>query len=61
MTGTLLLSVLLLLLNAFFVGAEFAVIAARRSQVEPLAETGRREQVSGGAGINSAQTVNHRT
>jgi len=26
--------------NAFFVGAEFAVIAAKRSQIEPLAETG---------------------
>ena len=32
----------LLLANAFFVGAEFAVISARRSQVEPLAEAGRR-------------------
>jgi CBS domain containing-hemolysin-like protein len=33
---------LLLLVNAFFVAAEFAVISARRSQVEPLAEAGRR-------------------
>ena len=32
--------VVLLAFNAFFVGAEFAVIAARRSQVEPLAESG---------------------
>jgi CBS domain containing-hemolysin-like protein len=32
----------LLLANAFFVGAEFAVISARRSQIEPLAEQGRR-------------------
>jgi CBS domain containing-hemolysin-like protein len=32
----------LLLVNAFFVAAEFAVISARRSQVEPLAEEGRR-------------------
>ncbi|GAA2040420.1 hemolysin family protein [Agromyces tropicus] len=32
----------LLLGNAFFVGAEFAVISARRSQIEPLAEEGRR-------------------
>jgi CBS domain containing-hemolysin-like protein len=32
----------LLLLNAFFVGAEFAVISARHSQIEPLAEAGRR-------------------
>ncbi|GLI26034.1 membrane protein [Agromyces rhizosphaerae] len=28
--------------NAFFVGAEFAVISARRSQIEPLAEAGHR-------------------
>jgi CBS domain containing-hemolysin-like protein len=32
----------LLVANAFFVGAEFAVISARRSQIEPLAEQGRR-------------------
>lgn len=32
----------LLVANAFFVGAEFAVISARRSQVEPLAERGVR-------------------
>lgn len=32
--------VVLLLFNAFFVGAEFAVISARRSQIEPLAEAG---------------------
>ncbi len=30
----------LLAANAFFVGAEFAVLAARRAQVEPLAERG---------------------
>ncbi|MBK7622472.1 MAG: HlyC/CorC family transporter [Kineosporiaceae bacterium] len=41
-SGALLLALVLLLLNAFFVGAEFAVISARRSQVEPLAEAGRR-------------------
>jgi CBS domain containing-hemolysin-like protein len=40
--GALLLAMALLLLNAFFVGAEFAVISARRSQVEPLAAQGRR-------------------
>ncbi|WP_322409551.1 hemolysin family protein [Microbacterium invictum] len=34
--------VVLLLGNAFFVGAEFAVISARRSQIEPLAEKGVR-------------------
>jgi len=32
--------VVLLVFNAFFVGAEFAVISARRSQIEPLAEKG---------------------
>ncbi len=32
--------VILLIVNAFFVGAEFAVISARRSQIEPLAERG---------------------
>jgi CBS domain containing-hemolysin-like protein len=34
--------VVLIVVNAFFVGAEFAVISARRSQIEPLAERGRR-------------------
>jgi CBS domain containing-hemolysin-like protein len=33
---------ILLLVNAFFVGAEFAVISARRSQIEPRAESGSR-------------------
>jgi CBS domain containing-hemolysin-like protein len=32
--------VVLLACNAFFVGAEFAVIAAKRSQIEPLAVSG---------------------
>lgn len=34
--------VALLLVNAFFVGAEFAVISARRSSIEPKAEAGSR-------------------
>ncbi|MDQ1127955.1 hemolysin family protein [Microbacterium sp. SORGH_AS_0888] len=34
--------VVLLAFNAFFVAAEFAVISARRSQIEPLAERGSR-------------------
>src|SRR5690606_26141538 len=34
--------VVLLLANAFFVGGEFAVISARRSQIEPVAERGSR-------------------
>lgn len=32
----------LLLANAFFVGAEFAVLSARRAQIEPRAEAGSR-------------------
>jgi CBS domain containing-hemolysin-like protein len=36
------IGVALLLGNAFFVGAEFAIISARRSQIEPLAEQGNR-------------------
>ncbi len=38
-------SLFLLVGNAFFVGAEFAVMAARRSQLEPLAEAGSRRAV----------------
>jgi CBS domain containing-hemolysin-like protein len=38
----LLLAVVLLVLNAFFVGAEFALVSARRSQIEPLAQEGSR-------------------
>ena len=34
------ISAVLLLSNAFFVGAEFAAMAARRSTLEPLAEAG---------------------
>ena len=46
-TAALWLSLLLLLGNAFFVGAEFAVMAARRSQLEPMAAAGsKRAQVS---------------
>ena len=38
--STILLTVALLAANAFFVGAEFAAMSARRSQLEPLAEQG---------------------
>lgn len=34
--------VILLVINAFFVAAEFAVISARRSQIEPKADAGSR-------------------
>lgn len=44
------IAVVLLAGNAFFVGAEFALISARRSQIEPLAEAGsRRAAVTLGA------------
>ena len=39
----LLLAILLLIANGFFVGAEFALIAARRSKLEQLAEEGDRK------------------
>src|SRR3954451_3472821 len=37
-----LLAVFLLFGNAFFVAAEFALVSARRTQIEPLAEEGSR-------------------
>lgn len=42
MTGipAILISVLLLALNAFFVGAEFALVSARRDRLEAMAERG---------------------
>lgn len=41
-TIQLLVGFLTLVVNAFFVGAEFALISVRRSQIEPLAEAGDR-------------------
>jgi CBS domain containing-hemolysin-like protein len=38
----LLFAVLLVFANGFFVGAEFALVSVRRSQIEPLAATHRR-------------------
>jgi CBS domain containing-hemolysin-like protein len=40
--AALALGLVLLMGNAFFVGAEFALISARRSQIEPLAHEGSR-------------------
>src|SRR3954465_14055649 len=40
------LVVLLLAANAFFVGAEFAIISARRSAIEPLAAAGDRRAIT---------------
>jgi CBS domain containing-hemolysin-like protein len=46
MSLALWITVVLLLVNAFFVGAEFAAMAARRSQLEPLAAGGsKRAQI----------------
>lgn len=36
------IGVILLIVNAFFVGAEFAVLSARRSSIEPLAASGNK-------------------
>lgn len=45
-TVAIALAIALLAGNAFFVGAEFALISARRSQIEPLAEAGSRRAVT---------------
>ncbi|MBO9524283.1 MAG: HlyC/CorC family transporter [Nocardioidaceae bacterium] len=44
--SALLLAVVLLLGNAFFVGAEFALVSARRTKVEPKAAAGSRMAVT---------------
>ena len=41
-TTAIVLALVLLAANAFFVGAEFALISARRSQIEPRAQVGSR-------------------
>src|ERR1700709_2643322 len=41
-TTAVLLAILLLFGNAFFVAAEFALVSARRTQIEPRAEEGSR-------------------
>lgn len=46
-TVALIIGFILLILNAFFVGSEFAIMSARRSRIEPLAD----------AGSKSAKTV----
>ncbi len=40
--GGIALALFLLMVNAFFVGAEFALVSARRTQIEPRAEAGSR-------------------
>jgi CBS domain containing-hemolysin-like protein len=44
--GLLLLAVALIAANGFFVGAEFAVLAARRTRLEPLLPTSRRARTA---------------
>jgi CBS domain containing-hemolysin-like protein len=44
--GSLLLALALIAANGFFVGAEFAVLAARRSRLEPLLRTSRRARTA---------------
>ena len=44
----LIIAIALLAVNAFFVGAEFAVTSSRKSQIDPLVEEGR-------AGAKAAQ------
>jgi len=41
-TVAIVLTVVLLAFNAFFVISEFALISARRSQIEPRAQAGSR-------------------
>ncbi|HEY2794588.1 MAG TPA: CNNM domain-containing protein, partial [Micromonosporaceae bacterium] len=43
---TFLIVVVLLLANAFFVAAEFALISSRRTVIEPQAATSRRAQLA---------------
>jgi CBS domain containing-hemolysin-like protein len=43
---SLLVTLVLLLGNAFFVGSEFALIASRRTVIEPLAATSRRARMA---------------
>lgn len=45
--GPLVAVVVLLAANAFFVAVEFAVLASRRSRLEPLAEAGDRSAIRG--------------
>jgi CBS domain containing-hemolysin-like protein len=48
---------LLLAVNGFFVAAEFALIAARRTQIEPLASTGSRKARSVLAAMDEVPTM----
>jgi CBS domain containing-hemolysin-like protein len=53
---TLLISVLLLVLNGFFVAAEFALVAAKRHRLEQAAATGSRAARAALAGSRELST-----
>ena len=48
--------VILLFINAFFVAAEFSIISARRSQIEPRADKGSRPRENGAVGDGTRHT-----
>ena len=56
-TASLLISLLLLALNAFFVAAEFALVAAKRHRLELAAATGRRAARAALAGTRELSTM----
>jgi len=53
----LILGILLLIGNAFFVGAEFALVSARRTQIEPKAQAGSRLAKSALAAMEQVSLV----
>ncbi|HCA85718.1 MAG TPA: hypothetical protein DEQ61_09615 [Streptomyces sp.] len=53
----LFIGLLTLVVNAFFVGSEFAMISVRRSQIEPLAEQGDRRAKSVMWGLQHVSAV----
>lgn len=53
----LILGVVLLIGNAFFVGAEFALVSARRTQIEPKAQAGSRLAKSALAAMENVSLV----
>ena len=54
--GAILILILLLLGNAYFVGAEFAMVSARRDQLEPRAADGSRGARMALKGIEDVST-----
>ena len=56
----LILTVVLLGANAFFVGAEFALISARRTQIEPRAEENGIAHLTGSMGVQDGMVADYR-